>query len=141
MTMKLEDIGFRDLGTLDASALEKTLEADTTLKLLASTDAFVAADIIKHNRISAIAVVDEQENLQCLVFPDWIRKQVTVVRNENPQSFEEALLLIKQDGDAQGGPDETRTYHHEWLNHENPVLAWCEQGEHYIDTMPCKYHG
>jgi hypothetical protein len=141
MNIKLEDIAYNQLDLLDPYQLDKTIQSDSTLTLSGSTDAFKAAELLSRNNATTIIVTDDSENVQGVVFPNWVQSQLLIARGISTNSFAEAVEHIKHEGDVDiGNSGDIPSYHHEWLNLDRPALYWCEEGEHYIDTSTCPYH-
>lgn len=133
--MDIYDIAFHNVGALRNERLEKSRPAAATIVVASGSDALSVAKQVEERRARLVLVEDVNERVTGVVFPEWVRQQVGRHRNVEARSLAAALELLE------GDPVEVaRSFRHEWLNFQHPLVFWCEDGEHYTDACPCNVH-
>lgn len=138
MTMKIYDVAFRDLNTLgpeEMSQLEQSRLSGSTLVVPQDSPALEVAKIVDETKSPQIVVTSSVGEIVGLIVTGVLRRRLVEHGKPVVASFYDALSDLINDPDEQ-----SRQFHHEWLNFERPNDHWCSRGRHYTDEDPCSLH-
>lgn len=132
--MRIIDVAFRGVESLDADKLAFSRHSPAVLEVPADTPALEAARQAEEQGASLIVVTDGNE-VAGVVAPASALQRISSFRGSQPERLTDAFAEMLVDPSEQA-----RGFHHERLNYERPELFVCQVGPHYTDEWPCKYH-
>jgi len=136
LALKILDVAFQlpGKGDLTHERLELCRTSPDVLVVLATASAFDVAKAAEVSEASVILVEDQDAEVRGVVGTEWVQQQVRKYLGTDPHSLMEAVADIEEVGPGSHG------FAHEWLNFQDPMLRWCDEGAHFTDRMPCPDH-
>ena len=133
-TIKLDDLAFKQLDTLDMETLVNSTQAESTTVLPAKMDAVNAAQNFEPEQALLIVCLDEAGRVSGVVSTEHVREHMANIQNRSVASFARTLTLMLDDP-----AERARGFRHE--GHETRINMYeCSVIPHYVAGSPCPDH-
>jgi hypothetical protein len=155
MHMTIDDVAFHRVARLDVIEITKSLGSRLALIAPADASAIDSIAIAAYSRIPLIVVTTDPKHpprreseyeylvvpgspggIVCgVVEPINLRTRLHAHYSARSPGLLDTLRSYAADSDQAKG-----NWRHAWLNHDVPVLQWCEKDGGHLTTLPCRYH-